>query len=130
MSRVRASRSATVAPPPFADRCRALDLPRDRLYARIDARVIAMFDAGLVEEVRRLTALPQGLSPQAGQGLGYKELLPHLAGEVTRAQAVAEVQTRSRNFAKRQMTWFRHLSGCRAVVPELTFALWESRMKR
>ena len=116
-------------PATFADRCLALDLPRGRLYERIDRRVVTMFDAGLVEEVRALTASPRGLGAQAGQGLGYKELLPHLAGEVTRAQAVAEVQTRSRNFAKRQMTWFRHLSGCRLVAPELTFALWESRMK-
>ena len=116
-------------PPTFADRCLALDLPRDQLYERIDARVVAMFDAGLVEEVRSLMSLPQGLSLQAGQGLGYKELLPHLAGEIAREQAIAEVQTRSRNFAKRQMTWFRHLSGCRLVAPELTFALWVSRMK-
>jgi tRNA dimethylallyltransferase len=117
-------------PSAFADRCLALDLPRATLYERIDARVIAMFDAGLVEEVRALAASPKGLGPQAGQGLGYKELLPHLAGEVTRAQAVAEIQTRSRNFAKRQMTWFRHLPGCRLVAPELTFALWEPRMRR
>ena len=116
-------------PPAFADRCLALDLPRATLYERIDARVVAMFDAGLVEEVRTLMALPQGLSLQAGQGLGYKELLPHLAGEIAREQAIAEVQTRSRNFAKRQMTWFRHLSGCRLVAPELTFALWMSRLK-
>ena len=113
----------------FPDRCLALDLPREQLYERIDARVVAMFDAGLVEEVRALAALPLGLSAQAGQGLGYKELLPHLAGQITREQAVAEVQLRSRNFAKRQMTWFRHLSGCRLVSPQLTFALWESRMR-
>ena len=115
--------------PTFADRCLAIDLPRERLYERIDARVVAMFEAGLVEEVRALAALPQGLSMQAGQGLGYKELLPHLAGVITRERAVAEVQTRSRNFAKRQMTWFRHLSGCRLVPPELTFASWEPRMR-
>jgi tRNA dimethylallyltransferase len=117
-------------PPAFADRCLALDLPRATLYERIDARVVAMFDAGLVEEVRTLVASPRGLGPQAGQGLGYKELLPHLAGEITREQAVAEVQTRSRNFAKRQMTWLRHFSACRLIAPELTFALWESRMRR
>ena len=117
-------------PPTFADRCLALDLPRDRLYERIDRRVVEMFDAGLVEEVRALLALPQGLSLQAGQGLGYKELLPYLAGEITREQVIEEVQTRSRNFAKRQMTWFRHLSGCRLVAPQLTFALWAPRMKR
>jgi tRNA dimethylallyltransferase len=117
-------------PATFVDRCLALDLPRERLYERIDARVVAMFDAGLVEEVRALAASSQGLGMQAGQGLGYKELLPHLAGLITREQAITEVQTRSRNFAKRQLTWFRHLSGCRLVAPELTFALWESRMRR
>lgn len=110
------------------DRCLCLDLPREELYQRIDARVTAMVAAGLVEEVRRLQALPHPLSREAGQALGYKELLAHLRGETTLAAAVALIQQRSRNFAKRQLTWFRHLAGCRMVSGELTFTLWRSRM--
>ncbi|MFO0927965.1 MAG: tRNA (adenosine(37)-N6)-dimethylallyltransferase MiaA [Gemmataceae bacterium] len=111
-----------------ADRCLCLDLPRDELYRRIDARVEAMIEQGLVEEVRRLRQLERPLSREAGQALGYKELFAHLDGQATLAEAVREIQTRSRNFAKRQLTWFRHLSGCRMASAELTTALWKSRM--
>jgi len=101
-----------------------LDLPRDELYARIDARVEAMVAGGLVEEVRALIQLPQPLSREAAQALGYKEMIEHLQGRATLAETVRRIQTRSRQFAKRQLTWFRHLPGCRPVSRELTFALW------
>ena len=45
-------------------------------------------------------------------------------------EAVRDIQTRSRNFAKRQLTWFRHLEGCRMIAPELTSGRWVSRMKQ
>jgi tRNA dimethylallyltransferase len=105
-------------------RCLCLDLPREVLYQRIDQRVLAMFEQGLVEEVRALRALGQPLSREASQALGYKELFDHLDGRASREDAVRAIQTRSRNFAKRQLTWFRHLEGCRMVAPELTFAAW------
>ncbi len=89
-----------------------------------------MIADGLVEEVRALRRLEKPLSREANQALGYKELAAHLDGAATLEEAVAHVQTRSRNFAKRQLTWFRHLPECRMVGPELTFPLWESRMKR
>jgi tRNA dimethylallyltransferase len=101
-----------------------LDLPRDELYARIDARVRAMFVAGLVDEVAALRRLPRPLSREAGQALGYKEVLDHLDGKVRLEETVARVQQRSRNFAKRQLTWFRHLPGCQPVMRELTFSVW------
>jgi len=85
-------------------------LERDRadLYARCDARVEAMFRAGLVDEVRSL--LPRGLAENttARQALGYKEVIAHLRGEVTLEETVQLVKTRTRQFAKRQLTWFRH----------------------
>ena len=85
-------------------------LERDRadLYARCDARVEAMFRAGLVDEVRSL--LPRGLADNstARQALGYKEVIAHLHGEATLEATVALVKTRTRQFAKRQLTWFRH----------------------
>jgi len=114
---------------PFADRCLCLDLPREELYGRIDSRVEQMVSAGLVEEVERLRRLDRPLSREASQALGYKELFGYLEGRASLEDAVREIQTRSRNFAKRQLTWFRHLEGCRMINRELTFSLWESRMK-
>src|SRR5262249_10729886 len=108
--------------------CLCLDLPRDELYRRIDARVEQMFAEGLVEEVRRLRRLDRPLSKEAGQRLGDKEPFAYLDAHETLAEAVRRVQTRSRNFAKRQLTWFRHLPGCEMVSSELTFRLWGSRM--
>jgi tRNA dimethylallyltransferase len=101
-----------------------IDLPRDELYARIDARVVCMFDEGLVEEVRRLRGLPRPVSREAAQALGYKEVFDHLDGRADLEQTIARIQLRSRNFAKRQITWFRHLPECRPLTRELTFSLW------
>jgi tRNA dimethylallyltransferase len=111
------------------DRCLCVDLPREELYLRINNRVVQMVNAGLVEEVRRLHQLDRPLSREAQQALGYKELWDHLDGRGSLEEAVRIIQMRSRNFAKRQLTWFRHLEGCRIVRPELTIAIWHSRMK-
>ena len=105
-----------------------LDLPRAELYARINQRVKEMIDAGLVQEVRALRALPRPISREAAQALGYKELLAFLDGQCTLDEAVLRIQTRSRNFAKRQLTWFRHLPECRPVTAELTFPTWGLKM--
>jgi tRNA dimethylallyltransferase len=83
-----------------------------------------MIAAGLVEEVRALRRLPRPPGREAAQALGYKELFEHLDGRATLAEAVARIQTRSRNFAKRQLTWFRHLPQCRFVSRQLTFSSW------
>ncbi len=92
-----------------------LDWPRTQLYARIDQRVDEMIERGLLEEVRKLIPLPRPLSKEARQALGYKELLDHLAGGMTWEETVKRIKTRSRNFAKRQLTWFRRLSECLPV---------------
>jgi tRNA dimethylallyltransferase len=92
-----------------------LDLPRDVLYKRINDRLERMMAGGLLDEVKRLIALPRPLSREARQALGYKELLDHLEGKVSLAEAVSRVKTRSRNLAKRQLTWFRHLPACRRL---------------
>ena len=106
-----------------------LDLPRPELYARIDARVRAMIGAGLVEEVRALRRLPRPPGREAAQALGYKEMFEHLDGRASLEDTVTRIQTRSRRFAKRQLTWFRHLPECRPVRPELTFAAWTLTME-
>jgi tRNA dimethylallyltransferase len=114
---------------PGVPRCLWLDLPREELYARINARVERMFGGGLIEEVRTLRALPRPLSREAMQALGYKEVIRHLDGLASREETVALIQLRSRRFAKRQITWFRHLPECRPASAELTRALWDPTMK-
>lgn len=80
---------------------------RQDLYARIDQRAAQMMAQGLLDEVRRLLA--QGISPRATamQAIGYKELARALTQGGDLAQAVEEVKRRSRQYAKRQLTWFR-----------------------
>jgi tRNA dimethylallyltransferase len=93
-----------------------LELPRDTLYDRINRRVRAMSDAGWVDEVERLRRLPRPLSREASQALGYREILDFLAGNGRSwAATVDQIQTHTRQFAKRQLTWFRHLPTCRPV---------------
>ena len=111
-------------------RCLWLNLPREELYARINARVEGMMAAGLVEEVRALQKLPRPVSREAGQALGYKEIFAYIDGRCTLAEAIVQIKTRSRNFAKRQLTWFRNLPECRPITPELTFAAWGLTMDR
>ena len=96
-------------PPPATLPCAILEWPRPELYARIDRRVEEMLAAGWLDEVRRLQQLPRPLSREAGQALGYPELSSVLRNETTLAEATVAVQTRTRQFAKRQMTWFRGL---------------------
>jgi tRNA dimethylallyltransferase len=109
--------------------CLWLDLPRHELYERINRRVEAMFEAGLVAEVEGLQHLERPLSPGARQALGYKEVLDHLEGRINREETIVRVQTRTRQFAKRQITWFRHLPGCQRATSELTQTLWLTKMK-
>jgi tRNA dimethylallyltransferase len=83
-----------------------LDPHRADLYRRIHERVLAMFDAGLIEETRELLA-KYGEAARPLSSIGYKQVLQLLKGEVTRETAVDSVQQAHRNYAKRQMTWFR-----------------------
>ncbi len=80
---------------------------REKLYARIDSRVDSMMSAGLLEEVKWLRDL--GLSPDhtSMQGIGYKEMLQYLNGECSLPEAAEAIKKHSRNYAKRQLTWFR-----------------------
>lgn len=80
---------------------------RARVYERIDRRVDQMLAQGLVEEVRRLQA--QGCTREmvSMQGLGYKEILDYLNGEMSLEEAVRVIKRDTRHFAKRQITWFK-----------------------
>jgi len=117
-------RSSAVSSRVAEGRCFYLDLPRSQLYARIEARVEKMIAEGLVEEVRALRRLERPLSREAAQALGYKEMLAYLDGRANLTETIQHIQRRSRQFAKRQLSWFRHLPPCRPLSPELTFAAW------
>jgi tRNA dimethylallyltransferase len=115
--------------PKNVPRVLCLELPRDELYARINTRVEKMVAEGFVDEVKSLQRLPRPLSREASQALGYKEVLACLDGKATLEDAVDRIQTRSRNFAKRQLTWFRRLPECYTVTRELTFQAWQLTME-
>jgi tRNA dimethylallyltransferase len=97
--------------------CRAFVLvwPSDVLARRIERRVEAMFALGLVDEVRRLAA-QGGLGRTAAQALGYKEVLAYLAGQNDLAATIELMKRRTRQFAKRQRTWFRGLAELRSIA--------------
>jgi tRNA dimethylallyltransferase len=84
-----------------------LDPPRDALAARINARCVEMFRQGLLDELRRILAMGFGRGSKALESIGYREALMHLAGEITVEAAVTHTQTATRQYAKRQRTWFR-----------------------
>ncbi|WP_294515006.1 tRNA (adenosine(37)-N6)-dimethylallyltransferase MiaA [uncultured Intestinimonas sp.] len=92
---------------------------REDMWERIDRRVDLMMEAGLEEEVRNL--LTSGVPPTATamQAIGYKEFAAALRGEEPVFQAVAEVKLRSRQYAKRQLTWFRR-------TPDIRWVTWEN----
>ena len=77
---------------------------REVLYRRIDERVDRMMEMGLLDEVRRVRA---ELCATAAQAIGYKELIEHLEGRMSLADAVGLLKRNTRRYAKRQMTWFR-----------------------
>ena len=82
---------------------------RDRaaLYERIEKRVDKMMEEGLLEEVKRLRDLGLTKTDLSMQALGYRQLLSYLEGDCTLEEAVQEIKTQTRHFAKRQLTWFR-----------------------
>ena len=97
-----------LAPPRYEAYTVALDFAdREALYARIDRRARAMFDAGLVDEVRALLTAGVGPETTAMQAIGYKEVAAYLDGRYTLEQAVDQVCRASRRYAKRQLTWLR-----------------------
>jgi len=92
----------------------AIERPRAELHTRINQRVDQMIRDGLVDEVRGLQAGTQPLGPVAGQGVGYREVIEHLEGRLSLEQAVEQIKARTRQFAKRQSTWFRGLTEVRS----------------
>ena len=100
-----------------------LTMDRQKLYARIDARVDRMLSEGLVEEVRALRSRGFSASDVSMQGLGYRQLLPYLDGKCTLEEAASQIRIQTRHFAKRQLTWFRRERG----VTWIDADAWPSR---
>jgi len=88
-----------------------INMPRAKLYQRIEERVDKMFQAGWIEEVKEL--LSKGYSPEchAFKALGYREIVRYLKGEISEKEARDLIKKGTRRFAKRQMTWFKKEEG-------------------
>jgi len=97
--------------------CVLAGIRRDRadLHARINRRVDQMFADGLVAEVRRLLADPRGVSHAVRQFVGFEEVAAALRGDLSLEEAKERMKARTRQFAKRQLTWFRKFPQIRWV---------------
>lgn len=86
-----------------------MTMDRNLLYERINQRVDSMIEQGLVDEVKQL--LQAGISPtaQSMKGIGYKEIVAYLNGDVDLLTAIAKIKQATRHFAKRQLTWYRKM---------------------
>ena len=92
---------------PYDFRYFVLTDDRERLYERVNARVDEMMEQGLPGEVRALLASGVTMDMTSMQGLGYREIARHLAGDFDREEAVRRIKQNTRHFVKRQLTWFR-----------------------
>lgn len=88
-----------------------LTMERSQLYRNIEQRVDLMIEQGLIEEVQRLLDSGYGPGLISMQGLGYKEIIGYLLGEYNREHAIELLKRNTRRFAKRQLSWFRHMRG-------------------
>ena len=94
---------------PYRSLILGLDFPdRAQLYRRIDLRVDRMMEQGLLDEAK-LVYDHRGCFKTAAQAIGYKEFFPYFAGESDVGPCVEKLKQASRNYAKRQLTWFRHM---------------------
>ncbi|EJP6471332.1 tRNA (adenosine(37)-N6)-dimethylallyltransferase MiaA [Clostridium botulinum] len=84
-----------------------LNMDREILYDRINKRVDIMIDKGLIEEVKKLESMGYTPHMQSMKGIGYKEILFYLNGDISLDEAIYLIKKGSRNYAKRQLTWFR-----------------------
>lgn len=93
------------------------DYDRESLYNRINERVDKMLQCGLIHEVENLLKNGVDKNAQAMQGIGYKEALKYLDGDISYANTVEEIKRNSRRYAKRQITFFKRLDGLNYLQP-------------
>ena len=110
--RLSEQKAASLPPErPYRTLVLGLDFPaREQLYRRIDARVDRMLEQGLLEEARMVYDR-RAFCRTAAQAIGYKEFFPYFAGEDSLARCTEQLKQASRRYAKRQLTWFRHMDG-------------------
>ena len=96
----------------------AIRMDREQLYKRMDERVDRMMENGLLEEVIRLKEHGLNQSHTAMQAIGYKELYLYLEGSIPLADAVALIKQKTRNYGKRQLTWFRSMESVKWIEPD------------
>lgn len=92
---------------PYDYRFFVLNPPRDILYERINKRVDIMVENGLVDEVKKLREMGLSMENISMQGIGYKEIIEYLNGEVSLKSAIENIKQNTRHMAKRQVTWFK-----------------------
>jgi tRNA dimethylallyltransferase len=104
--------------PIFDYDCYSYDYPRDVLYQRINKRVDLMIEKGLIDEVKRL--LDSGISKtsQSMQGIGYKEIVSYLDGEINLNDAIELIKLNTRHYAKRQITFFKKVPKINYILPK------------
>jgi len=106
--------------PDFVFTSFCLSHDRDILYDRINRRVDSMLEHGLLDEIRRLITDYPILSNTACQAIGYKEFIPVIQGKISLEEAADSVKQATRNYAKRQLTWFRKMDGLTWIMNQDT----------
>jgi len=114
-------RGPRAASRPFVVERKVITRPREELYERINARVIKMIESGLVDEADRAFRMTIGDDyrtlaykdafdrlPNSLRTVGYQELLPYMLGQISLEEAILQIQTNTRHYAKRQLTWWRN----------------------
>lgn len=103
----RRQKKSSGRPDGLAFRKVGLDVERSRLHERINLRTVRMFENGWIGEVQALLSNGADPSSHGMRTLGYPEVVAHIAGEIGESEMVDAISTKTRQYAKRQMTWFR-----------------------
>ncbi|MFH1284193.1 MAG: tRNA (adenosine(37)-N6)-dimethylallyltransferase MiaA, partial [Candidatus Peregrinibacteria bacterium] len=103
---------------PFDTFMIGIDRPREELYAAIDARIGKQVKKGLIEEVKKLLVKKYDAALPAMSSLGVKEIIPYIKGNLTLPECLEILKKNTRNYAKRQMTWFRRYDNVRWLAPK------------
>ncbi|HQO10671.1 MAG TPA: tRNA (adenosine(37)-N6)-dimethylallyltransferase MiaA [Clostridiales bacterium] len=91
---------------------------REKLYEKINDRVLKMIEAGLIEEVKRLAEKYGYDLKRFKKTIGYKEVIEYIKGDIEKDTMIDEIQKNTRHFAKRQITWFKRIEGMNWFEPE------------
>jgi len=106
--------------PKYDYKAYSINFDREILYDRINLRVDKMIEDGLIEEIKSLLALGINESNQCMQGIGYKEILEYLKGNMSFDDALNLIKLNTRHYAKRQITFFKRLNGLIYLTPDNT----------